>query len=193
MNNVLHLPEANRLEQQLRREMSPGEQLLWSAMPDPKRMKIIFGVWLFAVPWTAFALFWTGAASSGLWAGHASSIISWIFPLWGLPFIGVGLWMLSMPFSIRKQAKHMIFGITNQRVLSLMDHRKRDVRSVSLDLLGPISRKEGADGWGDVTIETGSSRDSDGDRVTDKFQIFGVPDVARVERMLREAQQQFNT
>jgi len=45
------------LESILRRELLPAERLLWSGRPDPARLRAAFAIWLFAVPWTAFALF----------------------------------------------------------------------------------------------------------------------------------------
>ena len=39
---------------------------------------------------------------------------------------------------------------------------------------------------GTLRIQTGTSIDSDGDRVTERFEIAGVPDVSRLEGLLLE-------
>ena len=70
-----------------------------------------------------------------------------------------------------------------------MVDKGRSVNSVMFDDMGPISLTEKSDGWGNLTIETGSHNDSKGNRVTETFDIIGVPEVAKLERLLREAQQ----
>ena len=42
----------------LRAQLLPGERVQWSAQPRPGKQWLVFLIWLFAVPWTAFALFW---------------------------------------------------------------------------------------------------------------------------------------
>src|SRR4051794_13692177 len=92
----------------LTRELAPGEALLWSGRPDPARMRKQFGIWLFAVPWTVFALVWTGLALSIWLVGPAAGAFRWGFgiamPLFGIPFVLVGLFMLRMPFAARAKA-----------------------------------------------------------------------------------------
>lgn len=185
-------PLSIALESSLRSELAPGERVIWSAQPDPRRMRAVFAVWLFAIPWTLFSLGWTGIASSAFIAGYLQddpSFTWWFvfFPLFGVPFIAVGGWMLYQPFKILNDAKHAIHAITDRRVMTLTVGRSRLVRSVELAKLGPISRTEKADGWGNIAIETGSHRDSDGDRVTDRFELVGIANVAKVEQMLRAA------
>ncbi len=188
------MSETTRLDSELRRELIAGERLLWSGRPDPKRMRSVFWIWAFAIPWTMFALGWTGIAAAAFIAGlvKADPDFSWFFlffPLFGLPFIGVGIWMLSKPFTILKDARHTIHALTDQRVLTLTHRKERTLRSVEIDKFGPITRTEKADGWGHLSIETGSHKDSDGDKVTDKFEMVGIPEVAKLERLLREAQE----
>ena len=65
-----------------------GEQILWQGRPEPgniiTRRDIVMVP--FGIMWLGFSLFWeTAAVKSG---AH------WFFPLWGLPFIAVGLYLL---------------------------------------------------------------------------------------------------
>lgn len=188
-------PLAMRLDQELKRELATGERILWQAQPDPGRMKIVFTMWLFAIPWTAFSLAWTGIALGAYLSvfGTEQAHIGWwgwFFPLFGVPFIAVGVWMLSRPIVALLDARHSIHALTSERLLTLTARKQRSVKSVSLRKLGPVSRKESADGWGSLSVETGSSVDSDGDRVTDRFEITAVPDVARLERLINEIRPQ---
>ena len=181
------------LESILRRELLPAERLLWSGRPDPARLRAAFAIWLFAVPWTAFALFWEAMAFLPWMAStHTPPGIQWsfgiIFPLFGLPFIGVGLSMLWMPFKARRKAAQTIYGLTDRRLLRVTAGARRESASVLISQMGPIDVTADADGYGTLRVQTGTSRDSDGDRVTERFEVLGVPDVARLEALLLEHQ-----
>ena len=179
------------LDSILRRELMLGERLLWSGKPDPDRLRAPFAIWFFAVPWTAFALFWEAMALLP-WLGstHTPLGIQWsfgiIFPLFGLPFIGIGLKMLSLPFKAQRKAAQTIFGLTDRRIVRVTAGRKRESASVLFAQMGPIDVTADADGYGSLRIQTGSRRDSDGDKVIERFEVFAVPDVGRLEGLLLE-------
>jgi hypothetical protein len=188
---TLTTPPAPELESILRRELMPGERLLWSGRPDPSRLRAVFAIWFFAVPWTAFALFWEAMALLPWMASsHTPLGIQWsfgiIFPLFGLPFIGIGLGMLWMPFKARRKAAQTIYGLTDRRMLRVTAGSKRESASVMIGQMGPIDVTADADGYGNLRIQTGTHIDSDGDKVTDRFEVFGVPGVNRLESLLLE-------
>jgi hypothetical protein len=194
MNRLESLSESAALDTALRQELAPGERILWSARPDPKRMRAVFLIWTFAIPWTLFSLFWEGTALSAMIAGFVKndSNFTWlfiIFPIFGLPFVGIGLWMMNKPFAALADARHTLHMLTDKRIMTLTMRGDKSLKSVEVNKCGPITRKEKPDGWGSLSIETGSHRDSDGDKVTDTFALYGIPDVAKLERLLREAQQ----
>ena len=191
MNLAIDPADTGRLRAALNDELITGETLLWSARPDPRRMLVVLWFWAFAIPWTLFALFWEGMALTILFFGFAKadSSFSWfaiIFPIFGLPFVAVGCWMLWKPVAALLDAREQIHGLTDRRIMTLTMRKDKKLISVDRGKLGPIYRKEKLDGWGNLTIETGSHRDSDSDRVTDKFEIYGVPEVAQLEHLLRE-------
>lgn len=175
--------------QALDRELSPGERVLWSAQPRGRRMLIAFALWLFAIPWTAFALFWEAMALSPWFAAKdADNAMVWgfgiVFPLFGLPFILVGLWMLWQPVAAIRAARRTIYALTTSRLIRLQHGRTRRIESVPADRIGPIECTKGSDGWGRLSVQTHSLIDSDGDRITKSFDIVGVPNVAELERKL---------
>ncbi|WP_353228072.1 hypothetical protein [Novosphingobium sp.] len=181
----------SELDAILRRELLPGEQLLWSARPNPRKLRAGFFMWLFAIPWTAFALFWEALAFLPWYPGtHTPDTMKWsfgiVFPLFGLPFIAAGLWMLWMPFAAQRAAASTVYGLTNRRLLRIAAGAKHQRESVMLFQMGPIDVTIDADGHGTLRIQTGTSIDSDGDRTTARFEVAGVPDVARLERLLLE-------
>lgn len=185
------IPLPLELDTALRRELGAGERILWSARPIPGKLKAGFGIWLFAIPWTAFALFWE-AASLLPWAtsSQTPSAIQWsfgiVFPLFGLPFVLIGFWMLWMPIRAMRNAGSTAYGLTNRRLIRLVSGERHEVASVLLDQIGPMNRDEGQDGTGNLRIQTHSRVDSDGDRLTEKFEVLGVPDVAKLERLILE-------
>ena len=180
MDNAGTLADAAQLESALRGDLTAGERVLWHGVPDPKYLNSGFAMWLFAIPWMAFALGWTGIAlvvylstfddPTATWA----RVWGWIMPLFGTPF------------RLRAEAGRTLHVLTNRRLLSVMLGKTRTSKSVDLAKLGPVTIKERANGWGDVSVETGSSTDSDGDRRTDRFEMTGVPDVARLKQLLMQ-------
>jgi hypothetical protein len=194
MRGQSYLPESARLDAELRRELIAGERVVWSAQPDPKRMRAVFWAWAFAIPWTAFSIGWTGIAATAVFAGafQDESGFSWwaiLFPMFGLPFVGIGLWMLNKPFVVLADARHTLHALTDRRIMTLTVRKEKSIKSAEISTFGQVTRKEKPDGWGSLTIETGSHIDSDGDRITEKFELYGIPEVAKLERLLREAQQ----
>lgn len=179
------------LESALRAELATGERVLWSAQPRADRLKAGFGIWLFALPWTAFSLVWTALAMMPwLVTTQTPEPVKWsfgiVFPLFGLPFIVIGFAMLWSPIRAMRQAGSTLYALTDRRLVRLVLTGKREFASVLLDQMGPIDRKQNADGWGNLRIQTHSRVDGDGDRITERFDVLGVPDVARLERLILE-------
>lgn len=75
--------------------LDDGEHVLWQGRPDPgiEWGQALSAQSLFGIVFTAFSLFWMGAAAAMTWgAGNAPGIFI-LFPLFGLPFLLVGLFM----------------------------------------------------------------------------------------------------
>lgn len=165
-------------------ELRDGERLLWADRPDPQRaLKQAFVIWIFAIPWTAFAVFWIVMAatmSSGA-PGPGS-----FFALFGLPFLLIGFVMLASPWWAQAKAKRTTYAITDQRVLIIETGKTRKVESYSADDLGNISRVERPDRSGDLTFAQKSYRDSDNDRRSTDIKFVGVREVRQVENILRD-------
>ncbi len=194
MNFAIDPAHTSPLRAALDDELVAGETLIWSARPDPRRMYVVFWLWAFALPWTLFALFWEGTSLTFFFFGlvKADPNFRWflaIFPVFGLPFVGIGCWMMWKPVAALLDAREQIHGLTNLRIMTLTMRKDKKLVSADLAKIGPIRRKERRDGWGNLIVETGSHIDNDGDRITEKFEVHGVPEVANLERLLREAQQ----
>jgi len=174
------------LQMALQRELQSGERVLWSGRPLARVAWSGLAIWLFAVPWTAFSLFWTSMAFAGAQAFDEVGPLGYAFPLFGTPFIAIGLGMLSLPFLPLFGASRTLFAITDQRLVRIFLGPRLWTKSVPGNRIGQIDRSERRDGSGTLKIVIGSHVDSDGDRRTDHFSIGEVADVMSVEARVRE-------
>lgn len=168
----------DRLDLALSRELRTGERVLWQGRQLARISRRAFGIYLFAIPWTAFALFWTAMASWGA-SEMASETgwLSWAFPAFGLPFIAIGIGMMSAPFLPLLQKGKVIYAVTDRRLLKIKLGSKLDIESIPARRISHIERSEGRDGCGSLRVAVGVRTDSDGDRHTQFFEIGEVPDV----------------
>lgn len=179
-------PRTDPLEMALQRELRGGERVLWRGQPLARVSWSGLAIWLFAVPWTAFSLFWTAMAWAGAQSFADAGPLGYAFPLFGTPFIAVGLGMLSLPFLPLFGASRTLFAVTDQRLVRLYLGPRLWTKSVDGGRIGQIDRTERRDGSGTLRIVIGSHVDSDGDRRTDRFQIGEVSEVMAVESRVRE-------
>jgi hypothetical protein len=186
------------LDARVRSELGDGERLLWVGQPRPGRFaRSAIPIVLFGIPWTAFALFWM-ATASGVWfggfkgAGGVGALFA-CFPLFGLPFVLVGLGMLSSPYWLWRRAKRTCYALTDRRAILWQAgwFGSVEVRSYSPAELTRISRTEHADGSGDLVFEEVLSlgRDSDGHRTTrtTRHGFMAISNVREIEELLRKA------
>jgi hypothetical protein len=111
-------------QRQMESELQRGEKVLWIGQPRPGRVMLsTLPIFLFGIPWTAFAVFWVGMAlflGGGVAKGPDPGAGRWLslcFPLFGVPFVLVGLGMLSAPWWARRRAKRSCYAVTNQRAI----------------------------------------------------------------------------
>ncbi len=163
----------------LERELHPNETVQWHGWQmgriDPRH----FLGYVFAVPWTAFSLAWTGIAFTAVLASEQTGLglFAWAFPLFGLPFIAVGAWLLSRPFVPLWERGRVLYVVTDRRALKLSGGRQQTITTAPGDRIGLVQRREWADGSGTLRLAIRVGRDSDGDRQTESFDIGLVADV----------------
>jgi hypothetical protein len=170
-------------------EMLPGETLLWAAEPSAGMRLSGFVIWLVAIPFLGFGLFWTGLALLPLLlgAGMQGSWVGGIAALFGLPFLVPGLIMFLKPFSLRKAADNTVYAFTDRRLIRLVHGKTREVSEVPMDSIGSVDMAEYSDGSGTLSIQAlGPAEASGARRPIAIYQIMGVRDVARARTVLRE-------
>jgi len=112
-------------------KLLPGEEILWNG--QPKKSKGLnfsnIGTTIFGIFWLGFSLFWTTAAFIGTRSINSSdptgSMFKYSFPLFGLPFITVGILLVFVaPMNQRKKNKRTFYYVTNKRVIINIDTEK---------------------------------------------------------------------
>lgn len=171
------------LQQKVMRELQPGEVVRWAGQPDPARfMKQGFLLWLFFIPWTAFSLFWMAGASGFRMPDFSSFTV--LFPLFGLPFLLIGVAGLASPLWFRLVARHTAYVISNQRAFSLAGWRNVVMISWWPEQLAQVTRTERADGSGDLVFDVEMRRGHRGSSVQHKRGFIALRDVRTAETFI---------
>ena len=132
--------------------LSPGERLLWSGQPrGGVRLR---GSDVFVIPftllWCGFAIFWEFMAvtkTKGTGPGSA------VAPLFGLPFVLVGLYLVFGRFIVDAQMRRRIFyGITNERIIIVSGLFTQRTKSLNLRTLTDVTLTERSDGSGTIAF-----------------------------------------
>lgn len=174
------------LDRELQAELGDGESILWQGQPDPKRATVMaLPIILFAIPWTAFAIFWMWGAS-GFGKVDSSQPFHYIFMLFGLPFVLIGVGMLSSPFWIAKTASQTVYAITNKRAIIIKGLKSRTVNSYYARDIKEITRTERPDGTGDVIFARSLTATSNSGSNSTLIGFTGIPDPRTVEQLLRD-------
>ncbi|NJL59859.1 MAG: hypothetical protein HC887_09650 [Desulfobacteraceae bacterium] len=184
MNPTESLPR--ELEDKVMHELESGERVLWMAQPIPRYFTAAStGAFLFAIPWTAFAIFWICGAAGFRIPDFSQGGFS-LFPLFGVPFVLIGIAMLSSPVWSYRKAFKTVYVITDRRAITFDAGWTTTIRSYPLDRLQNIYRIEKRDGSGDVVL--GQSVRS-GSEETQQAQLVGFMNIRepkQVEQMLKK-------
>lgn len=143
----------------LQSTLEAGEWLLWSGQPKqgllfrPSDLLLV----PFSLMWGGFAIFWECMAlhitSRG---GHSPGAIQYVMPLWGIPFVLVGLYLIGGRFfTDRIVREKTIYGVTDRRVILISGLFSRSVRSLDLRNLPEITLTERSDGSGTIAFGGG--------------------------------------
>jgi len=188
----------------IRTHLEGGERLLWSGRPVQGvrlRSQDVFLI-PFSLLWGGFAIFWEimalGIFSKTGGGENPPSIIGIVFPLFGLPFVLVGLYLMIGRFFVdARQRARTFYGVTDQRLLIVSGLFSRKVKSLNLRTLSDLSMTQKGDGSGSITFGPtlpfaaffgGGAWPGAGSYSAPSFDL--VPDVAEVYRIIRDAQKQ---
>jgi Bacterial PH domain len=142
---------------ELARELDPGEKLLWSGRPAQGILFRSSDIFLipFSLLWGGFAIFWELAAlvATSRAGARAAGPVAYVFPLFGLPFVVVGLYLMVGRFLVdRAQRRNTVYGITDRRAIIRSGRFSRTTKSVNLRTLSDITLTERPDPRGTITL-----------------------------------------
>ncbi len=182
--------------------LDPSERLLWSGQPKQGlRLQASDAIMIpFSLMWGGFAIFWE-ASALGLFAAHRNfapsgpgQIVSWFFPLWGVPFVVVGLYMIFGRFfydaALRKKTW---YAVTDQRLIILKSLFNSSVSSFDYAQLSGLNLTERGDHSGDITFGApfvAAEYNTRSNRRTIIPGFYQLPDARRIYDLIRGAQQQ---
>ncbi len=96
--------------------LAEGESIQWVGQPDPTKL-VSPADWImipFSLFWCGFAVFWEVTALTGIVSSREATPLIWIFPLFGIPFVLVGLYMVFGRFIAKKyMRKRTYYAVTN--------------------------------------------------------------------------------
>ena len=119
--------------------LSQGEQILWRGKPERysllnKKDSLMIP---FSIAWCGFAIFW-----------ELSVIITgapFLFRLWGIPFVCVGLYMVFGRFLYRRyQLRHSTYVITNRKIIRKVGGKIDMLQSFALPPMEVEQREDGS-------------------------------------------------
>ena len=175
---------SRKLNDAVERELQPGENISFIETPQPRFFTTTSTpVFLFAIPLTLFAFFWTSAASGFKVPDFQNGFE--LFPLFGIPFVLFSIAMLSSPIWAYRNAFKTVYVITDRRAITITSGLRTTIRSFFPDDLGGLHRTERSDGAGDVIIGMTTNRDSDGYAYHRNYGFLGVADAKATEDRLR--------
>lgn len=166
------------------KELGSGESLKWSGQPDPKtHLWRAMGLFLFAIPWTAFSLFWMAGAAEFKIPDFSEPFD--FFPLFGLPFLLIGIGMLASPYYAYLTAKRTLYVVTSKRAFEMKVGNTIKVKNYPASVIDGIEKVEKADGSGNVLFSTEARSGEDGRKYV-KAGFIGIRDVRIVEKYIRD-------
>src|ERR1700756_2532053 len=141
-------------------ELQSGESLYWTAPADPRRLALTaLPASLFGIPFAGFALFWISQAYHATSAMSKSSHNAFtsgfqVFPLFGLPFLIIGLGVILAPLWAFLKGGNTVYAVTNLRVMLITGTSNRSVKSLTPTDIVSVDHRERPDGSGDIVITT---------------------------------------
>ena len=184
------------LQENVDRELQPDERILWIDMPIPMFFtRESTKIFLFGIGMTLFAIFWTCAAAGFSIpnlkeVSNPFQLLNLLFPLFGIPFILIGFFLLANPLIAYRKAFKTVYVITDRRAITFEFGWSKTIRSYPPSQLLNVYRKERGDGTGDVIISFDKWIDSDDVKRSKDLGFLQIQGPKTVEMMLRDLAKQ---
>jgi Bacterial PH domain len=171
-------------------ELQSGESLYWTGTADPTRAAIsALPATIFGIPFAGFALFWMNTAFHATNSMHKSSNDAFsksftVFPLFGSPFLLIGLGIVLAPLWAYLKGRSTVYALTNQRVMIISGGSNVSVKSYTPADILSVEHRERPDGSGDIVILTNAIARSNNMTSQVKVALCGVPNVKQVAQQV---------
>src|SRR6185437_8312393 len=139
-NSEMIVDASQSVEQMLRAELGPRENLLWSGRPKQGVvLRAADGLLIpFSLLWGGFAVFWEVSVFK--------TNAPFFFSLWGIPFVLAVAYIIFGRFFVDAyQRGRIIYGLTNEHVIIMSGLLSQNVKSLNLRTLSDISITEKSD------------------------------------------------
>lgn len=188
--NRLNMNENNSADT-VERELDSDEKLLWSGVPDSRRMMLpAIPVFLFGLGWNAFMInfiyMWNSGQPNVQGPGGLFGMQGILGNMFFIPFIAIGLGTLATPFWMFLSARNTAYGISDRRVLIVTQNWSRKVQSFFPKDLSEIQRIERKNGTGDLILGRQITAQSESTPNFGMFRLSGIENVRTVEKIVRE-------
>ncbi len=140
------------VQAELQPELQPDEHVLWAGRPNAHRLFTGADVFLipFSLLWGGFAIFWETLALTSIAPAGGPAIF---FPLFGLPFVAIGLYIIFGRFLVKRYVKQRtVYAVTDRRIIAINTGFRRTVRSLSIKRLPGLEVSTGSGRAGSVTF-----------------------------------------
>ena len=174
-------------------ELQPGESIAWAGTADARRAALTaLPATLVGIPFAGFALFWiTTALHATRGFSHTPNAFTKsfsIFPVFGLPFLLVGVGIVLAPLWAYLKGLNTVYAVTNQRVMVISGGNNRSVKSYTPADIVSVEHRERPDGSGDILIRTNAPVRPSGNSAQVNLgfvvSLCGVPNVKEVARQV---------
>ena len=188
------------LDNAVRAELRSGEEIRYAGMPAPKyTARKMWPIAAFGLLFGGFAAFWISAAAWGVWFGGGTGkplngpapLV--LFPLFGLPFLAIGLAMICSPWWVARSARRTACCVTSQRAMQVRLGRTIKTQSWGVDDLSEISKELYSDGLGTVLFAKSITYGNKGGARTTSEGFYGVPEPRACEEALLELKASFRS
>ena len=170
--------------------------MLWTGKPKPERLaRRALGTAGMGVAGVAFSLFWLWMATTPLrhQATRQSSpdVFNFLFPLFGLFFLGYYAWLMLAPWLEFQRAPHIYYALTDRRALIVTVNARDTVQSVMPSEFA-LARQQNSDGSSDLVLKREVRARNwlhPQPRVglyTIEIGFFGIDNAREVERLARD-------
>ena len=172
----------NRFEQTdqllIDQEVDPTERIIWRDKPVPKYFtKGSISIFLFAIPWTAFSIFWICGASG--FSIPDFSEPEQLFPLFGVPFLLVGIGMLSTPLLTYRTMQRTLYVITDRRAIIFEKKFSQNISTFeNIDKNNVLRKQKGE--LGDLIFDHKHQNDGYGGKVTHEIGFINIRNLKKV-------------